>query len=157
MKRFSKICYPVLTGFFTTFILSNSLLSGERASLRTGMVYRLLEGIYRLFFGREASLPQVFTLLVPKLGHFAEFFLFSLFLSLSVVAHGGEILKKAYPIFFYGLLLGVTDEFVQIFSSGRGSSVVDVWIDFSGVIAGYFFAVLLSFLSKRRKEKREKK
>ena len=35
-----------------------------------------------------------------------------------------------------GLLTALTDETIQLFSPGRSSQVLDVWLDFMGVLAG---------------------
>ena len=35
-----------------------------------------------------------------------------------------------------GLLTALTDETIQMFSDGRSSQLTDVWLDFSGVMAG---------------------
>jgi len=151
MKRLLRILYPLLTVSSLAFIWSNSLLSGERASLKTGSVIRILEGILRFFWGEEASLPEWLRAAVPKIGHFAEFFLFALFLSLSFYVWKEALWRNPYPVFFFGALAGMTDEWLQTFSFGRGSRVSDVFIDLGGVMAGYFLCRLcLCILKKRR-------
>ena len=45
-----------------------------------------------------------------------------------------------------GLLTALTDETIQRFYAGRGSSVTDVWIDFAGVLCGMAAAFVLTQL-----------
>lgn len=42
-----------------------------------------------------------------------------------------------------GMATALLDETIQLYVPGRTSSVRDVWIDFGGVIAGLFVALLL--------------
>ena len=42
-----------------------------------------------------------------------------------------------------GMTTALLDETIQLYVPGRTSSVRDVWIDFGGVIAGLFVALLL--------------
>ena len=42
-----------------------------------------------------------------------------------------------------GLATALMDETIQRWIPGRTSSVVDVWIDFAGVVAGLFVALLI--------------
>lgn len=49
------------------------------------------------------------------------------------------------------------DETIQIFSPGRGSSLIDVWIDFSGVCLGFLLSRLLRYLLDRKASRQGKK
>ncbi len=86
--------------------------------------------------------------LLRKLAHFTEFAVLGAELALLF----WEILQYTLiaPL-FGGLLAAVTDETIQIFIEGRGSSVKDVWIDFGGVAAGTLVIFLLKRLKGRRR------
>ena len=48
----------------------------------------------------------------------------------------------SWPLFF-GLLVAVTDETIQLYVPGRTSSTLDVLLDFSGVVSGLFVALVI--------------
>ena len=51
-----------------------------------------------------------------------------------------------------GVLTALTDESIQLFSSGRSGQVADVWIDTGGVLWGMLvMAVLVSVFSAKRR------
>lgn len=70
--------------------------------------------------------------LIRKTAHFLEY----LILALELTAFFGD-----WKL-LYGLGTACIDETIQIFS-GRGSSLVDVWIDFAGFIAGTLIMKLI--------------
>ncbi len=47
-----------------------------------------------------------------------------------------------------GLLTALTDETIQLFSPGRSSQVLDVWLDFMGVLAGLLVGLFLLALCR---------
>lgn len=54
------------------------------------------------------------------------------------------------------LFCGAADECIQIFADGRGPSVFDAMIDFSGGICGVFVALVVFFLVKTAKNHSKK-
>ncbi|MCD8069106.1 MAG: VanZ family protein [Lachnospiraceae bacterium] len=87
--------------------------------------------------------------LVRKLAHYTEF-----------TALGAELAFLVWQVLgrsvttplLLGLLTAVTDETIQIFSLGRGSSVRDVWIDFGGVVTGTVMILLVRKWRERRRK-----
>ena len=134
------------------FIWGNSLLPGEVSGAFSDWVKELLAELFA-----NDALSASGGGLLRKLAHFSEFACFGALLAWRWAMKGETGKNLITQTLLGGLLTACVDETIQRFVPDRGSSLLDVWIDFSGVIAGYFFAVLLSFLSKRRKEKREKK
>jgi len=142
------------------FVFSNSLKSSEQSSDQSS---QLAEAIKPVVDPKDNIPFNIFEHHLRKLAHFSEFCLlgFLLFLLLAVLAkdNGKVTLPKYTAALLFLLFTALVDETVQIISQ-RGSAVLDVWIDFSGAIAGTFIAFLLtlaiSFLSKRKTNRKNK-
>ncbi|QGG46645.1 VanZ family protein [Heliorestis convoluta] len=94
-----------------------------------GMIYnRPTENISREFVAR-------------KIGHFSVYFVFGFLLRLTI----GRIVsgKLGTPIAI-GMLIAITDEYIQNFDPGRSSLVGDIVVDTFGVLLGVFLAHGLS-------------
>ena len=68
--------------------------------------------------------------------------LFSGGLALAAALYVYAVHAAPWPLLL-GLLIANADEFIQLYVSGRSSSVRDVWIDFGGVCVGVGCALLL--------------
>ncbi len=78
-----------------------------------------------------------------KLAHFAEFALLGFWFMLCLRVYTRRFVRHTgWPLFF-GLLVANLDELIQLYVPGRSSSVRDVFLDFLGVLAGLFAALLL--------------
>ena len=92
---------------------------------------------------------------VRKTAHFTEFFLLGVLAVATLVAHGFRHALVLSPIVFVSA--AVVDECIQIFSPGRGPSVLDVLLDSLGGACGALaFAVILwlsLYIINKRKEK----
>lgn len=120
------------------FIWWNSLKSKSESQLLSLGVLRLIRPLLDAIFSPE----NVTDHLVRKLAHFAEFgALGTELLLLTVLLHKVK-LQSVLNCLFAGLVVAVVDETIQIFSA-RGSQVADIWIDFSGVVAGGLIALLI--------------
>ena len=64
--------------------------------------------------------------------------------------------KKIGISFLIGLLYAISDEFHQLFSSGRTAKIMDVGIDSAGVIFGIFIVYIIIKIYKNVKTKKEK-
>ena len=118
----------------TALIFSFSLKSKEESAQDSNFIVNMIKPILEKIFGNA---PKNLGLIVRKLAHMTEFCILSVLVAiLSVKIY----MYKSKPIFgyalFYVLAVAVSDEFIQYFS-GRGSSVVDVVIDFSGASIGF--------------------
>lgn len=126
-------------------IWGNSLLSGADSGGLSGGVLA--------FLGR--FLPVLLTetghTLLRKAAHFSEFALLGLL-------YGGRygMVWKNIPLHLlgFGMAVACIDETIQIFTPGRASSLMDVWIDTAGFAFGiavvYF---VITTIDKRIKEK----
>lgn len=137
--RLTELILWVLLILTLVLIFSSSMTNGEESGALSEKVFLWIESILE-----KVHLEWILTeFLLRKIGHFTEFFL----LGLELTALFRIVRKKSWvnPAFF-GLLAGLADETIQIYSAGRVSAVTDVWIDFSGVLVGM---LLLRLFSRR--------
>ena len=119
------------------FIWGNSMTPGTESHEMSGGI---LQWISR-FLNLSASSEEILHLLIRKAAHFCEFALLGLLLTWRVGMTGRSGANLCCPALLGGLLAACMDETIQIFSEGRSSSLLDVWLDTCGVLAG--MAVLL--------------
>lgn len=117
----------VLTAVTLAFIWGNSLLPPEQSwavsEAVRGALALLLPG------GGQEGGTGAGGVLVRKLAHFTEFCVLGLLLK----AQWAE--RRSTAPLLLALLAALTDETIQRYT-GRTSSVLDVWLDFSGAVAG---------------------
>ena len=157
MKKFFTdkkliILFTVMTLVITAFIFSNSLKGIEDSTTDSNWVIALVTPVFDIFTDTE-KIDMHF--IIRKCAHLAEFAA----LGFSVWGLQTEIKRKYNRKFYstgflYGLIIAVTDEYIQSFSD-RTSSVSDVLIDFTGFIIGLI--VFLIFLLMLKKLKAKKK
>jgi len=92
---------------------------------------------------------EVGELLLRKLAHFTEYLVLGTFMGLGITQLGRR--ERSFLVAL-GLALpaAVIDETIQVFS-GRGPSIIDVWIDVAGAAAGLLITRLFA---GRRPDKR---
>lgn len=117
------------------FIFSNSMQVAEVSSEASGRVLNLVRKVLT-HLGMPGAASHVTMHLIRKLAHFCEYMLEGFLLMLCLRVYTRHFVKHmSWPI-LGGLLTALTDETIQLFSPGRSSQVVDVWIDFGGVMTG---------------------
>ena len=125
-------------------IWGNSLLPGESSGAISGGVVA--------FLGR--FLPFLLTdpghTLLRKAAHFTEFALLGLL-------YGGShrLSKGETPIhlMLFGMSVACIDETIQIFTPGRASSLIDVWIDTGGFALGLVMIIIVCKISHHHNKK----
>ena len=133
-----RVLFTLALAATVWFIFSNSLEIARESSSRSGQVLELLNGL----LGR-AGLGPLSEHFVRKLAHFGEFSLLGFWFMLCLRVYTRHFVRHvSWPLFF-GLLTAVLDETIQLYVPGRSSSVRDVLLDFSGVLAGLFVALLI--------------
>lgn len=95
---------------------------------------------------------EAFHHFIRKAGHFTEYACFSLFFG-NLCRSAGELRRNNWQLLslFVCLAVAVSDEFLQSFT-GRGSSVRDVVLDFSGALLGFYIVWLWHRLSRNKGE-----
>ena len=121
-------------------------------SLMTGVDSEAVSGGVLAFIGR--FLPVLLTeaghAFLRKAAHFSEFALLGLL-------YGGRhrLVRREVPahLMGFGLAVACIDETLQIYTPGRASSLIDVWIDTSGFALGLAVVILIHiFRTKLNKE-----
>ena len=141
MKQKKFICTALIL-LNLLFIWGNSLLPGEVSGEISG-------GILAVFAEVLGQILPEGELLLRKLAHFSEFACLGLLLSWRFL-----ILESRYQFplpLLCGILAAMTDETIQVFVSERGPSVIDVWIDFAGVLTGSCLLLLVHRLVKKHR------
>ena len=122
-----KKLLTVLIGLNLALIWGNSLLPGTSSDSLSGGVLAVL-GRFLPFLLTEAGHT-----LLRKAAHFSEFAL------LGLLYCGRHRLSKGETpphLMLFGMTVACIDETIQIFTPGRASSLIDVWIDNSGFALG---------------------
>ena len=150
MKKKILIIIFILLLFF---ILANSLMNPVKSEKESAIVLNLLSPVINAVWGEGAvSLP-----LLRKIAHFAEYTCLGLCLAIILGRKGKRkkpraLFDRAFGSLSIGLLVAVIDETIQNYS-GRDSNLLDVWLDFSGVITGVSIIILILFVYNRRPTK----
>lgn len=149
-------CLLFLTGSLG-FVLLNSLENSNVSGTKSREVLLVVNHILEIF--EKEPMPYM---VLRKMAHFGEFALVGFWISICMRVFTARILLHiSFPL-FWGLLVAVCDEAVQLYVPGRCSSVIDVMIDFSGILMGTAIAFsicllleLIFFISKRKARKKE--
>lgn len=145
-KNKRPILYTILLLLVLGFIWGQSCAGAKKSTGESRFVTEhIVQPAVRAVAGERAA--DFFTdELVRKLAHVAEYTVLGFIL--------GLLLRNKKPRFWLTVLLGLAvaflDETVQIFT-GRGSALVDIWIDLIGVTLGGLVSLL--FKKKRRSGK----
>src|SRR5690554_4312580 len=119
-------------------ILTQSLLPASLSSDQSGVIVDILHPIV-LNLGISIDV-QTFSLIVRKTAHFTEFFLLGVFWYI-IYAKYFKSVKLIGVVLIHGLLTAVLDETVQLFVDGRSGEIIDVLIDFGGVLSAVLFVI----------------
>ena len=156
------LCFFLIIAILATtaFIFSNSLKSRADSTIASSGVTNTLKP----FVDPADKIPfDTLERYIRKYAHFLEFMLLGFELFAFLFLLGKNNLKNikltgCLSILLISVLIALCDETIQI-SSGRNSSVTDVWIDLSGALAGIvicFFAILFISFMKRKFSHRHK-
>ncbi len=137
-----KILLPAATVLWAAFIFSNSLRTGEESGSQSGFVVDMLERALS-FFGIRTEISET---VVRKGAHFAEYFILGTLLLACVRVYRERWKQQIFLPLFWGLLIPVCDEFLQLSVAGRSGQVSDVVLDFSGVLTGVLILSVLLLL-----------
>lgn len=136
------VCLVILT---LAFIWGNSLVPGDVSGEISGGVFEMVAGLFAVF-GDKGQL------VLRKLAHLTEYTALGFFLT--GLWRNLKRRERFTPPLFFGLAAACLDETIQIFSPGRGSSLMDVWIDFSGVCIGFLLSWGLRWVLDRRQARK---
>lgn len=140
MKKVVNILL-LITWIAIIFILSNQ--SGDASKEQSNIIVRVLSNIINID-------KDTLTLIVRKLAHIFEYFVLYL-----LAYNCFKDYKKKYLIpvcIIFCILCSVTDEFHQLFISGREGKITDVFVDSIGILIGF----ILIEVAYGKKEKTKK-
>ena len=129
------------------FIFSNSMAVAQVSSASSGRVLTLLQGALRRL-GHPALAQRLTQHVVRKMAHFCEYMLEGFLLMLCMRVYSRHPLRHITVPMLGGVLTALTDETIQLYSPGRSSQVIDVWLDSVGVLAGILTALVLMALCR---------
>lgn len=135
---FFRILFTACLIYSVVFIFQNSLQIAEQSSLRSEQVQQVVNEV-----AGTVGLGPFSLHVIRKMAHFTEFMMMGFWFMLCLRVYTRHFIKHISWPLFLGLGTAVTDETIQIFVDGRGSSVKDVWIDFAGFLVGLFVALII--------------
>ena len=142
MKRYITLALAVACAIF---IYANSLMDGTTSSAMSGFVLKLIQKAMETIGVSPALItPHI----VRKLAHFCQYALLGFLTTVTVRLWYGKLKSHIFMILFLGLLVPVSDEFLQLFIAGRTGAVQDIVLDFTGFIAGMMFYMVTGSLLK---------
>ena len=134
-------------------VLNLALIWGN--SMMTGLDSEAVSGGLLAFLGRfiPVLLTEMGHTFLRKAAHFSEFALLGL-----LFCGRHALVRKAVPLHLmgFGLAVACIDETIQIFTPGRASSLIDVWIDTSGFALGLILIFLAYTIKNNIKGERIK-
>ena len=129
------------------FIFSNSMQIGVVSEGASGRVLRLVQRVLTRL-GMPGLASHITMHFIRQLAPFCEYALEGFLLMLCLRVYTRHFVRHmSWPI-LGGLLTALTDETIQLFSPGRSSQVLDVWLDFVGVLAGLLVGLFLLALCR---------
>lgn len=123
-----KRVLTILIGLNLALIWGNSLMTGEASGNFSGGILAMLGSFLPVL------LTEAGHTFLRKAAHFSEFAL----LGLLTCGRGRLTRNSISPsLMGFGLAVACIDETIQIFTPGRASSLMDVWIDTAGFSLGF--------------------
>lgn len=145
-----KIAVFLITAAIIAFAFIHSSMPSEQSAEESENVLGFLQYILG-FFGLENGLNDH---IVRKAAHFIEYT--ALGVMLTFCAYSFNTIKpyKFSPhIAGAGLLTAVIDETIQLNVLGRAGMIMDVWLDFSGILTGAALMMFVFIIYIRIREK----
>ena len=141
-KKKEIIISWMLLVIWMIFIFIMSSFNGNISSNQSGSIADL---IYNLF---NISNTEKVSLIVRKCAHVSEFFILGI-LVINLISKYN--VKYSYLIsFIVCVLYASSDEFHQLFVSGRSGQVTDIFIDMIGVVLGLSIYCLIKYFKSLR-------
>jgi len=101
-------------------------MDGQASSAQSEVVLEVVHAVVESI-GSDPS--RITEQMVRKVAHFVSFALFGVFLIATLQSWFGRLRPYIFMGLFFGLLIAVTDEFIQLYIDGRSSLVEDVVLD----------------------------
>ena len=133
-----RVIFTIALFACIVYIFRNSLQTGAESSLRSqAVMHAVNETLDKVNMGPLSEHT------IRKLAHFLEFTMEGFLLMLCLRVYTAHFVRHMSWPLLGGMTTALMDETIQLHSPNRTSSVVDVWIDMSGVVAGLLFALII--------------
>jgi VanZ family protein len=147
---FPLIIFLSLSVLWTAFIFGNSLQDRESSKEQSGTVKKVVAKVLDTV-GMEYDNSSL-EFVIRKSAHALEFAVQAILLTLTARSAKKPMKSCAIYVLFICLLSAVIDEYIQLFTAGRGSSAADILLDFTGASAGLLVFCILHFILNKRKK-----
>ncbi|MGN0984654.1 MAG: VanZ family protein [Gemmiger sp.] len=133
-----RVIFTVALAACVVFIFKNSLETAVVSSAHSqAMMAKINEALSLVRLGPLSEHS------VRKLAHFAEFMMEGFLLMLCLRVYTAHFVRHMSWPLLGGMATALMDETIQLRVPGRSSSVTDVWIDMTGIVAGVFVALVI--------------
>lgn len=154
-RRIRRIAaWVAAVGWMLIIFLLSAQPAEESAELSGGLIEQVAQvvtpGFNELPPQEQEAVVDQWQSIARKLAHATEFAVLGILLWIALSDLSRRRLRAAVSAGI-GLLYAVSDEVHQLFVSGRGPGVADVFIDLAGVLLGIALAVAGAALWRRRK------
>lgn len=154
-KKLSILLW-ILVVFWMGFIFYQSSKSANISLNKSGQIIGwITETIYQPYNQMDEPEKQEFIeswqIPIRKLAHFIEYMIFGILVSLAVGLLPGKPKVMFVFVFIFWVLYAATDEVHQAYVPGRKPSIVDVFIDSAGALAGILAANQIFLPIKNRR------
>lgn len=141
-RNWKKYLWTALLAACLALIWGNSMLPSSQSQ-------QISDGLWLQIPFFPEFLGEYGPKLIRKAAHFTEFACLGFLLAGFFRAWGRAPLL---PGALFGLLSACVDETIQLFSPGRASMLLDVWIDFAGILTGIFLLHIGHILLKKTRK-----
>ena len=125
--------------------------SGNTSKKISAVVFEVVKDIFPIAPEAEEDAYFLCDKIIRKTAHFTEFLLLSACTLLLSRSYRLKLKTSALIAGVYGLIYAITDEVHQLFVPGRSCEVLDVCIDFAGVLTGIAITSFVILQCRKRK------
>jgi VanZ family protein len=144
------IIFLSLSVLWTAFIFGNSLKNKENSLKQSGAVKTVVVKVFDTVGMKYDNSSLEFV--IRKSAHALEFAVQAILLTFTARSAKKTMKSCAIYVMFICLMTAVIDEYIQLFTAGRGSSAADILLDFTGASAGLLVFCILHFILNKRKK-----
>lgn len=149
-NKMFTVVLTIITIAYIFFIWVHSSMSAEASTEESTSVLSFIDTIFK-WLGLSFELTDH---IIRKTAHFCEFALLGALVLWNGYLFNHKVIKNLLSCGFICLATATIDEAIQLSSPGRAGMVTDILLDFSGVIAGFLFFIIvynLFIYTKNRK------
>ena len=137
----------IITLCVVAVIWGHSMMPGEISLKESGFFKELL-----ISLGFSEALADEFS--IRKLAHFIEYMVLGILITLDFYTLTQKTVRFLLPIVSISHFVALVDETIQLFVTGRSGSLLDVWLDLSGSLAGIaFIMAVIYFVGEYKKDR----